>query len=51
MKTFGLALCVLMTAVTAMAVMPGTDLYVPAVAHSDGFGGAQWRAAWTGGNS
>ena len=44
MKTFGLALCVLMTAVTAMAVMPGTDLYVPAVAHSDGFGGAQWRA-------
>jgi hypothetical protein len=43
-KTFGLALCVLMTAVTAMAVMPGTDLYVPAVAHSDGFGGAQWRA-------
>ena len=44
MKTFALALCALMTAATGMAVMPGTDLYVPAVAHSDGFGGAQWRA-------
>ena len=44
MKTFGLTLCALLTAATAMAVMPGTDLYVPAVAHSDGFGGAQWRA-------
>ena len=44
MKSFGLMLCALMTTATAMAVMPGTDLYVPAVAHSDGFGGAQWRA-------
>ncbi len=43
MKTFALTLCALMTAAFAAAVMPGTDLYVPALAHSGGFGGAQWR--------
>jgi len=42
-KTWVLTLCALMTAATGMAVMPGTDLYVPALAHSGGFGGAQWR--------
>ncbi len=34
----------LLVAGTAAAVMPGTDLFVPAVAHGQGSGGAQWRA-------
>ncbi len=36
-------LCVLLAG-SALAVMPGTDLFIPAVGHSQGFGGAQWRA-------
>jgi hypothetical protein len=33
-----------MVAGTSMAVVPGTDLFVPAVAHGSGFDQAQWRA-------
>jgi len=42
-QSFVTLLCVLMAG-TALAVMPGTDLFVPAVAHAQGFGGVQWRA-------
>ncbi|MGD1148771.1 MAG: hypothetical protein ABR961_12575 [Thermoanaerobaculaceae bacterium] len=38
------ALFCLALAGSSLAVMPGTDLFVPAVAHTQGFGGAQWRA-------
>ncbi len=43
MKTWALTLCALVTAATSLAVMPATELYVPALAHAGGFGGAQWR--------
>ncbi len=42
-QTLVIVLC-LLAAGTAVAVMPGTDLFVPAVAHGQGYGGAQWRA-------
>ena len=44
MKKGLMTLCFAMVAAAAFAVVPATDQYVPAVAHSDGFGGAQWRA-------
>jgi hypothetical protein len=44
MKKVLMTLCFAIVAAAAFAVVPATDQYVPAVAHSDGFGGAQWRA-------
>ncbi|HQU34517.1 MAG TPA: hypothetical protein PLB88_09395, partial [Thermoanaerobaculaceae bacterium] len=44
MKKVLMTLCFAMVAAAAFAVVPATDQYVPAVAHSDGFGGAKWRA-------
>src|SRR5664280_3191525 len=44
MKKVLMTLCFAIVAAAAFAVAPATDQYVPAVAHSDGFGGAQWRA-------
>jgi hypothetical protein len=39
-----LTLFCLMVAGSSLAVVPGTDLFVPAVAHGIGFNQAQWRA-------
>jgi len=39
-----LTLWCLMIAGSSLAVVPGTDLFVPAVAHKSGFNQAQWRA-------
>ena len=44
MKKVLVALFCLVLAGSSMAVMPGTDLFIPAVAHAQGFGGAQWQA-------
>ncbi|HVN74932.1 MAG TPA: hypothetical protein VMT19_01360 [Thermoanaerobaculaceae bacterium] len=44
MRRILVTLFCLSVAATSVAVMPGTDLFVPAVAHAQGFGGAQWRA-------
>ncbi len=44
MKQALVTLFCLLLAGSSVAVMPGTDLFVPAVAHAQGFGGAQWRA-------
>ena len=44
MKKVLMTLCFAMVAAAALATVPATDQYVPAVAHIDGFGGAQWRA-------
>ena len=44
MRKIALALACLVAAGTGLAVTPGTDLFVPAVAHGTGFNQAQWRA-------
>ena len=43
MKRWVLTLGTLLTAASALAVMPATDQFVPALAHAGGFGDAQWR--------
>lgn len=44
MRKIVLTLFCLMVAGSSLAVVPGTDLFVPAVAHGIGFNQAQWRA-------
>jgi hypothetical protein len=43
MKTSIFVLVASLLAATALAVMPATDQFVPALAHAGGFGDAQWR--------
>ncbi|MDD5564451.1 MAG: hypothetical protein PHQ91_12140 [Thermoanaerobaculaceae bacterium] len=43
MKSWGLAFGALLTSASALAVMPATDQFVPALAHINGFGDARWR--------
>ncbi len=43
MKRWSLAFGALLTAASALAVMPATDQFVPALAHAGGFGDARWR--------
>ncbi len=43
-KVFLILLWCLTVAGTSLAVVPGTDLFVPAVAHGSGYDQAQWRA-------